>query len=367
MDGLGPDYYLEAKQRGVSLPTLTALMRRGVYATGMQSIYPSITYPAHASMVTGVVPRKHGIYSNAYYFDGQRQPVISGKAYLVAPIWRAMRQAGLHTGSVFWPVTAEEPIDWCLPEAWWDADKGHDEIRLRKEAAISTPGLLDSLRHHLGPTLDHYFESDTVKTDAAIYILKKYRPNLLLLHYSHLDYIQHVYGPFTPRAFETLQMQDTQIGRLIEAAKQAHIFKQTVFMIVSDHGHAQIRWLLHPGPLLVRAGLIRLDSAGQPVEWQAMVNPTGGSCAIILKNPADQHLRRKVVNVFRHAPAELVRGIERQFSGQQLDSLGIDPHAVLVLEAKAGYAFGGHLQGKLLEAAQGYHSTHGYLPDKPQM
>ena len=362
MDGLPPAYYLEAEKHGLALPNLRELMSRGVYCDGMQSVYPSLTYPAHASMATGVLPKEHGIYANSYYFDGERRPVVSGNFYQSTPIWRIFRRNGLSSAAVFWPVTVEEPIDWLIPEVWWDADKGNDAVRLQKQLQVSTPGLIDSLRAYIGAPLEKYFESDTVKTDAAIYLLKKYRPNLLLLHYSHFDYLQHLHGKFSPEANATAEMQDKQIGRIVQAARDAGIFERTIFMIVSDHGHADISWQINPGVLLAEAGL--LEPASNSTNWRAMIVPAGGACSIILRDTSDANARAAVLNIADSLARH--QGIESVFYRAQIDPLGGDPNAEVMFEAKPGYAFGSSSQGELTIPASSK-STHGYLPNKPEM
>ncbi|MCI0698680.1 ectonucleotide pyrophosphatase/phosphodiesterase, partial [candidate division KSB1 bacterium] len=366
MDGLAPAYYLEAQERGIRIPALHSLMERGVYSSGMQSVYPSVTYPAHVSLVTGVEPAVHGIFANSYYDRGEQKPHISGKLYQISPLWRSFRAHRLTCGSVFWPVTADEPIDWLLPEAWWDEDKGDDAVRLQKEAAISTPGLINSLRQYLGAPLEKYFESDTVKTGAAIYILKKHRPNLLLLHYSHLDYHQHVYGLFAPEAIETLQMHDAQIGRIVQATRELGVYEKTSFMIVSDHGHSGISWQVNPGVMLAKAGLIQIDRTGNVLSWKAMTIPTGGSCSIILRDENDVDTKAQVVEIAKQFAANPENGVEHLFLRAQIDSLGGDPHAIVMLEAQPGYAFGSATTGEVV-APSTSKATHGYLPAKAEM
>jgi predicted AlkP superfamily pyrophosphatase or phosphodiesterase len=366
MDGLAPAYYLEAQERGIRIPVLQSLMQRGIYSSGMQSVYPTVTYPAHASLVTGVEPALHGIFANSYYDSGENKPCLSGGLYQTSPIWRAFRAKRLTCGSVFWPVTADEPIDWLLPEAWWDEDKGNDAVRLQKEAAISTPGLIDSLRQYLGAPLEKYFESDTVKTGAAIYILKKHRPNLLLLHYSHLDYHQHVYGLFAPEVIATLEMQDAQIGRIVEATRELGVYEKTNFMIVSDHGHAGISWQVNPGVMLAKAGLIPIDRTGNVLSWKAMAMPTGGSCSIILRDESDAGAKAQVVEMAKQFAANPENGIEHLFLRAQIDSLGGDPQAIVMFEAQPGYAFGSAMTGEVVTPSTSK-ATHGYLPAKAEM
>lgn len=366
MDGLAPQHYLHADSLHAGIPNLRGLMQRGVYSTGMRTVYPSVTYPAHASMVTGVRPGRHGIFANARYEGNVREAIISGKAYRAAPLWRWFGRAGLTAGSVFWPITADEPIDWLLPEAWWDADKGNDPLRLQKLKAVSTPGLLDSLREFIGPSLEHYFESDTVKTSAAIYIMKTFRPNVLLLHYSHLDYLQHLHGPYSAEALRTLEMQDTQIGRIIATTRELGLFESTNFLIVSDHGHATIQQQIHPGALLAQEGFLRADSAGNVHDWKALPLATGGSCAIMVKESEGSKTVQALVRLFKNFAADPDHGIAYIFTGAELDSLGGNTDAALMLEAAPGFAFGGRFTGPVIRAATN-RSTHGYLPSRPEM
>jgi predicted AlkP superfamily pyrophosphatase or phosphodiesterase len=64
IDGLIPETYLDPDRLGLRVPPLRALHARGAFARGVESVFPSVTYPAHTTMVTGVTPRVHGITSN---------------------------------------------------------------------------------------------------------------------------------------------------------------------------------------------------------------------------------------------------------------------------------------------------------------
>src|SRR5690242_21167529 len=64
IDGLRPDYILDADKYGLKIPTLRHLMQHGVHASGVRGVLPTVTYPSHTTMLTGVWPVKHGISSN---------------------------------------------------------------------------------------------------------------------------------------------------------------------------------------------------------------------------------------------------------------------------------------------------------------
>jgi len=67
IDGMRPDYVTQADSHGLRIPALRALMKAGAYATGVRGVLPTVTYPSHTTLLTGVSPSKHGIYANATF------------------------------------------------------------------------------------------------------------------------------------------------------------------------------------------------------------------------------------------------------------------------------------------------------------
>ena len=67
IDGLVPEYYLEPARLGLKLPNLVKMKLGGAYAQGVEGVFPSVTYPAHTSMITGVRPAVHGIIQNRIF------------------------------------------------------------------------------------------------------------------------------------------------------------------------------------------------------------------------------------------------------------------------------------------------------------
>src|ERR1039458_8389557 len=72
IDGLKPEYITQADAHGMKLPYLRTLLRDGTYAEGVVGIWPTVTYPSHTTLVTGVWPAEHGINNNQV-FDPEQQ------------------------------------------------------------------------------------------------------------------------------------------------------------------------------------------------------------------------------------------------------------------------------------------------------
>src|SRR5262249_30398225 len=118
LDGLRPDYVTEADRHGLRIPTLRGLLRRGSYATGVRGVLPTVTYPSHTTLVTGVAPARHGIYSNAVFDPlgtNQEGWYWYASDIRVPTLWDAARTAGIRTASVNWPVTVGAAITWDIP------------------------------------------------------------------------------------------------------------------------------------------------------------------------------------------------------------------------------------------------------------
>jgi predicted AlkP superfamily pyrophosphatase or phosphodiesterase len=118
--GLRPAAVLQAQQHGLRVPVLRSFVEQGTYADGVVGVLPTLTYPSHTTLVTGVSPATHGIYSNTT-FDPLFQNQVGWHWYAEdehAPtLWAAAHQRGLLTASMNWPVTVDAPgLDWNLPE-----------------------------------------------------------------------------------------------------------------------------------------------------------------------------------------------------------------------------------------------------------
>jgi Type I phosphodiesterase / nucleotide pyrophosphatase len=118
--GLRPDDVFEAEKRGLKIPNLRSFLREGAHASGVVGVLPTVTYPSHATLLTGVSPAKHGIVGNTT-FDPTN--INQGGWYWFAEdikvptLWDAARAKGLIVGNVHWPVSVgAASINWNLPQ-----------------------------------------------------------------------------------------------------------------------------------------------------------------------------------------------------------------------------------------------------------
>ncbi|MEO8797633.1 MAG: ectonucleotide pyrophosphatase/phosphodiesterase, partial [Polyangiaceae bacterium] len=362
IDALKPEYFLDPASHA-KIPALQALMARGTFGA-LEGVYPTVTYPTHTTMVTGVNPSSHGILVNTPF-----DPLYTNQdgwnwyaADITAPtLWQAAHAKGLTVGAVYWPVTVGADIDWNLPQVW-RAKNAEDDKLMR---ALARPrGLAEEIEAH-GHALPSESRGDAVRGDSAEYVLRAYAPNLMLVYYTDLDSVQHQTGAFSDRAYATLEKIDGQVARLERAAEAIGIAADTTFVVVSDHGFADVDKVVRPAVALAKAGLINVEG-GRVKDWKAGLLSAGGMCGIVLKNPDDDATRERTGALLEDLAKDKTNGIAAIDGAAEIAKMEGFRGATWVLEAEPGYFFSSSLWGDLV-GPSGERGMHGYRADHADM
>jgi predicted AlkP superfamily pyrophosphatase or phosphodiesterase len=367
IDGLRPDYITAADAHGAKVPNLRSFLKDGTYAEGVVGVVPTVTYPSHTTLVTGVWPVKHGILANTTFDPLQRN--FQGWYWYaddirVPTLWDAAAQAGRTTATIQWPVTVGARVTWNIPE-FWRANTPDDAKLLR---AVSTPGLLAEAQPELGEYrggIDNAPDSDEVRGRYAQWLLEKKHPGLLFLHLASLDHIQHETGPFSSDSIATLERVDAVIGSLRETAERLAP-SRAIIAIVSDHGFVKTDAQLNLFPAFRDAGLFTVDEKGKISDWKAIPWPTGGSAAIVLKDPNDSATLAQVSELLAKLARDPANGIDRVLEAGELHKRGGYPTASFFVGLKPGWRTGSSLDGPVLSKVKPG-GTHGGLPDLPEL
>jgi predicted AlkP superfamily pyrophosphatase or phosphodiesterase len=362
VDGMGGQFLAQTAPK-VRAPNLLRLRREGSYAEGVWGVYPSVTYPSHTTIATGRMPAEHGVYTNLSSREAGKNPgdwFWFSNAIKVPTLWDEARSHQLTTGAVFWPVTAGAPMDWDVPEIW-DPQKGEvgDPLYVAK---FATPGLLFQALMDIGPP-EKGADEDITRAQLAAFVLKKYKPNLLLFHLASLDREEHRYGPASPEVAATLELEDKLIGELLDAVKAAGLADSTDVFIVSDHGFLPVENEVAPNVLLAKAGLLRLDGEGRVSGGKIATVDNGGSFFIYW--PEGEDLRPAVEEALKPLREQgVLWGILNRGA---LRDLGADPAAQMALEAQEGWDFTSRATGDAVGKLGATRGTHGYLPSRPAL
>jgi predicted AlkP superfamily pyrophosphatase or phosphodiesterase len=367
IDGLKPEYVLEADAHGLKIPNLRRFAHEGTYSTGVHGIVPTVTYPSHTTLLTGVSPAKHGIYANNT-FDPLRKNFGGWYWYAedikVPTLWDAAAGAGLVTANIHWPVSVSAHITWNLPQ-YWRAGTPDDGKLLR---VLATPGLLDALEKDLGPYADGIDESitgDETRAKFAARLIELKRPAFTTIYLTALDHEQHATGPFSPESIATLERIDAALGGILDSIKRTY-GESAVVCVVSDHGFVRTDKSFNLAVAFRKAGLIEVDDKNQIKSWKATIWGAGGSEAIILHDKNDAATKTQVADLLAKLAADPANGIDRIVSEDELRTRGGFPDAAFLVALRPGFVTGEGLSGDLVTTSA-YKGMHGYWPDVPDM
>jgi predicted AlkP superfamily pyrophosphatase or phosphodiesterase len=372
IDGLRPGDVLDAQKRGLNLPNLTAFVTQGSFAEGVVGVLPTLTYPSHTTLVTGVSPAKHGIVANETFDpmhvnqDGWYWYAEDERAQT---LWDAAFLARMTTGSVHWPVTVgARHITWNLPQIW--RTQGHPDDR-KLLRALATPGLVAEMeaarREGYADGSDESVAGDKLRSGFAQSLIRHHQPGFLTVYLASLDHQQHTFGPGSAEAHQALEAIDGMVGDIIALERQFH--PDAVVSVVSDHGFAPADTAINLYRPFIDAGLIKVDSAGQITAWDATPWATGGSFAIVLAHPDDNGLRNKVGALLDRLANNPQAHIAQVISGPAIVAAGGNPRATFYVNLKIG-AIAAPFMGATLPLtlpSNGYKGMHGYFPAAPEM
>ena len=367
VDGLRPDYVTGADRHGAKIPNLKRFLKEGTYADGVTGVVPTVTYPSHTTLMTGVWPETHGIWGNTT-FDPLQKNYQGWYWYAedihVPTLWDAAAQAGRTTAAVQWPVTVGAKITWNIPE-FWRAGTPEDAKLLR---VVATPGLLDEAGAEIGPYrggIDTSADADEVRGKYAEWILEKKKPGLLILHLTALDHIEHEAMPFSEEAIAVLERLDGVIGK-VRATAERIAPGHTYFAVVSDHGFVKYEQQLNLVAAFREAKLFTVNEKGNLTDWEAMPWETGGSAAIVLKDASNQEAVRKTRQLLAQLSADPANGIDRVLEAEELHKRGGYPNASFFVSLKPGWRTGSAMTGAVVTKVKPG-GTHGELPDLPDL
>lgn len=207
IDGFRADYL----DRGLT-PNIAALAAEGVRAQSMRPSFPSVTFPNHYTLVTGLYPDHHGVVNNT-----MEDPAMPGKVFTAAdarderwwdeatPIWITAQRQGLHTATMFWPGS-DVAIHGTLPDRYVPFDK-----------SVSAEKRTDTMLNWLDLPPDQL-------------------PAFITLYFDQVDSAGHAGGPDSDQVNKALQTVDAAIGRLLDGLKKRGLADRVNLVIVADHG-----------------------------------------------------------------------------------------------------------------------------------
>jgi alkaline phosphatase D len=232
-------------------PNLDKLARDGVKAERMYSSFPTVTFPNHYSIATGLYPDHHGIINKSFpapdlglfYRMGDRTAVENPAFYGGEPVWVTAEKQGVRSASFFW-VGSEAPVKGIHPTYW----EKYDE-------SVTFQARIDTVIKWLG------------------YPTEK-RPELVTLYFNEPDETSHTFGPVSPQTGKVVERLDSLMGVLRAKLSTLPEAKKINLIILSDHGMEAVSSKRYINiKSLVPDRMIASISGGNPVY---LINPSEG-------------------------------------------------------------------------------------------
>lgn len=349
------------------MPTLRRLQANGAHAEAMLPINPAITWPNHTALISGVNASEHHVLFNGLLTFPSDDSAIDVKPWVpkdelvhARTLYDALADKGMTTGQVDWvAIFGARNVRWQFAEMpSVDSPIARDLIA----QGLATPNEIATFGENSSPAW-----RDEIWTDAAIDILTRHTPNLLLFHLLQTDTLQHQYGALSPAAYSAFAYADACIARLIDAARQAGVLDRITFIVASDHGFANYTHIIRPNAALVRQGLLRMrDGSYRGNVW---IQPEGGEASLYVHDAAKRAaLLPKLKTYFEHLP-----GVAAVYTNEEAQKFGIpsssstDQAPDLYLTAKPNYAFMDGTEEPVEQDVTPARGAHGYLNTDPDM
>ena len=368
IDGLIPASYLDPETHGLRVPTLRQLRSGGAYSEGAISVFPTVTYPAHTSMVTGVNPGVHGIIAN-HAWDPYRRNQEGWNWYAesirVPTLWQVAERAGVRTALVHWPASVGAQVHALVPDFW--RAKTQEDVKLSR--AVSTPGLLDRVATRFPGFWDYYEPwkpSDRSAMDVAIHLIESGPPELMFIHTLKVDQFQHGSGLWSAEAKAQVEEADSQLARLMDALKRTGLWNRTILVVVSDHGFLPVRTRVRPAHVLKELGLTPRDEDSNLTSWKASLLSADGIAYLYVADENDGQTKELLHRTFVDLASKPDSGVERVYQREEIRARGGDPNAFLAIEASDGFRFSSGYGGETYTDL-GNKGVHGYSPERPEM
>ena len=329
-------------------PAFSAFAEQSAVYRGVPSLFLSNTYPIHVSIVTGVTPGVHGVITNTAPSPSPHPAWNSGESAIRArTLWQAAARRGIKTAAVFWPVTARsKSIRYNIPEVI--APPGKNQLVTSLKAGSKLLQLKLFIRHHKQLSGIRQPAVDTFATSCMADILRKYRPDLALIHLTAYDMLCHEEGKDGASIKTAYESLDRSLAILLEAAGA-----DRDVILFSDHGQFDVHTVVDPNGMLAEAGLIKMiDGAYITGEHGCFIDCCGGSAFFCRGNLPDARMDAIKAAIARSD------GFRRFLTPEEMEESGWAGSSVpFGFCAKTGYCYG------IPGAA--YKANHGYPLDMP--
>lgn len=342
-------------------PVFGEFLEKAAIVERVRSIYPTLTYPCHATMATGAWPAKHGVLTNTFFEPGVAEEPWRWfhDSYKIPDILDRAKEAGLTTAVVGWPTMGCHPhVDWLVAEIAHTKAKTADEFYRDYTLTGTSKELWDEVCAEAIRLRTEEKKVELFNAKVASEIFRLHRPDIMLLHMANPDNARHKGGVFSELVSRALDDCEQNLKWLIEGIRQSGVAECTNLVVTADHGQMDLTRTVKPNVLFIEKGLAEVNPDGSLKSWRAWAHSTGMSTVIHVKDPADE---KKVYDCLKEREGE---GFSRIYTRAEAASYGYDGDFSFMLETDNCSKFSNAWTGNYMDVSDHVTGSHGFHPDK---
>ncbi len=247
------------------MPHLQSLIQGG----GNQRLttsFPAVTWPAQATMLTGKLPREHGVIANGFFWRDQQEVEMwtAWNEKIEAPqIWDLLHEISPELKSLAWfPMLSKGcGADYiCMPKPVHNPD-GSESLWCYTQPQSYYGDLLESIGHfplqHFWGPLSNIKSSQWIM-ESAVKAIHDFRPHFSYIYIPHLDYAAQKSGPDSPAALESVTQLDEALGQMVQGVEAALGSENVVWIVTSEYTITEVDHVIYPNRELRKAGLLEV-------------------------------------------------------------------------------------------------------------
>ena len=349
-------------ERARELPGFSRFFNGASECMSVNSVYPSITYPAHTTIVTGREPCHHGVIDNTKIQPDRKSPDWYWQRRYIqgTTLYDESMARGMTTAALLWPVTARSKITYNVPEIFANRPWTNQILTSLRNGTPMYQFRLNQKFGHLRngirqPELDNFTHA------SLIYTLEKYRPDLTLAHFTDVDTQKHDYGAESAEAWAAMERHSQRLVEIQDTLERLNLAEDMIFVLLGDHSQKDVNKIICLNALFLEKGWISVKR-GRIKDWGVYSKSCDGRGYIYIRNKS---LYRPVYELLKKLRDEQQWGIEAIYTGKSAAKLGADGQCAFMVEAGDGYFFRDGIDTFTRMTRPGEHKgCHGYRPEK---
>jgi hypothetical protein len=317
--------------RAQDLPRLPALASALPFTAQLTASFPCVTWPVQANLLTGCLPREHGVVANGFYWRDTHEVEMwtaGNEQIAVGQIWDHLKARHPRCRSAAWfPMLSKRcGADYvCMPapvhnpdgsESLWCYTKPESYYGTLRDALGDFP-----LHHFWGPAAG--IPATQWICASAVQAAREYRPEFFYIYLPHLDYAAQRSGPDSAEAYAALGELDAVIGQLIAALHDAYGPQNVLCLAACEYVITEVQHVSYPNRVLRDAGLLHVRRAQQQelldLERSRAWALADHQFSHVFVQDADPHVLRDVLQCLMQTP-----GIDEVLCGQQRGKYALD-------------------------------------------